>query len=103
MVLVTAPNLKVARKLARVICETRFAACVNLLPGIESHYWWEGKIESGREVLLLIKARKRSLDRLEEVILREHPYDTPEIVAIPPSHGTARYLSWWADAAKAAP
>jgi periplasmic divalent cation tolerance protein len=94
VVLVTAPNLNTARKLAKAALEARLVACANLVPKIESHYWWEGKIESSREVLLLLKTTQRQLPRLESLILAGHPYDTPEIIALPISSGTAPYLSW---------
>jgi len=94
LVLVTAPNLKVGRKLARLAVQTRLAACANLLPKLESHYWWQGKVESSSEVLLLIKTSKAKLAALEKLILAEHPYDTPEFIAIPLHSGNDRYLAW---------
>lgn len=94
VVLVTAPDLKTARELARAALEARLVACANLLPRIESHYWWQGKLERSMEVLLLMKTRKPRLAALERLILARHPYDTPEIVALPLSAGTERYLAW---------
>ncbi len=94
MVLVTAPDLKTARRLAKATLEERLAACVTLIPRIESHYRWKGKIESGLEVLLVFKTAASRLKALEALVLREHPYDTPEILAIPLGSGTARYLDW---------
>jgi periplasmic divalent cation tolerance protein len=94
MVLVTAPDLKVARRLAKAILQNRFAACVDLVNGLESHYWWQGKLERGREVLLIIKTSKRKLPPLEKLILSLHPYDTPEIIAFPLADGTPKYLNW---------
>jgi periplasmic divalent cation tolerance protein len=94
IVLVTAPNLKAARRLARAALEERRAACANLVPGIESHYWWQGKIERGKEALILFKTTRRRLAALEELILREHPYDTPEFVVLPIEAGSERYLDW---------
>ena len=94
VVLVTAPDLRVARKLAALILKHRLAACVNIVPGIESHYWWKGKIERGTEVLLLVKTRTSKLGALERVVLAEHPYDTPELVVLPLTAGAAGYLDW---------
>ncbi len=94
LVLVTAPDLKTARRLARAALGQRLAACANLIPGLESHYWWRGKIESSREVLLLFKTRAALLRKLEQLILAEHPYDTPELVVLPLAAGTERYLAW---------
>jgi len=97
VVLVTAPDLKTARKLARSALKARLVACANLIPRIESHYWWRGKIESGSEVLIVFKTSKLNLPGLEKLVLAEHPYDTPEIVALPIQSGTRRYLKWIED------
>lgn len=93
-VLVTAPNLRTARRLARGAVEGRFAACANLVPRIESHYWWQGRIETSTEVLLVMKTTRKKLAALEKFILENHPYDTPEFVALPLARGTKRYLDW---------
>ncbi len=94
LVLVTAPDLKTARTLARAALASRLAACVNLLPGIESHYWWQGKVESSSEVLLLLKTTRPKLAALKQLILARHPYDTPEFVALSLDSGSKRYLDW---------
>jgi periplasmic divalent cation tolerance protein len=96
LVLVTAPDLKTARRLARLALQARLIACANLVPKVESHYWWQGKLESGAEVLLLVKTRRSNLARLEKLILAEHPYDTPEFLVLPLQSGTKRYLAWLA-------
>jgi periplasmic divalent cation tolerance protein len=94
VVLVTAPDLKTARNLARAALGQRLVACANLIPGLESHYWWRGKIESSREVLLLFKTRAGCLPKLEKLILAEHSYDTPEFVVLQLTAGTERYFAW---------
>jgi periplasmic divalent cation tolerance protein len=96
VVLVTAPNAKIARQLARAALQTRLAACANLIAGVESHYWWRGKIEKSAEVLIVFKTRARQLAKLEKLILEMHPYDTPEFVALKLAGGTVRYLEWLA-------
>ena len=96
LVLVTAPDQRTARALARAALTARLVACVNLIPRIESHYWWQGKIESGSEVLLLLKTRKSHLAALEKLILKKHPYDTPEFLVVPLGSGTGHYLEWLA-------
>jgi periplasmic divalent cation tolerance protein len=96
LVLVTAPDLRTARALARAALAARLVACVNLVPRIESHYWWKGKLEMGAEVLLLLKSRKSHLASLGKLILKEHPYDTPEFLVVPLGSGTRRYLDWLA-------
>ncbi len=94
IVLVTAPDLKTARALARAALSARLIACANLVPEIESHYWWRGKLESGAEVLLVLKTRKAKLAALEKLVLAEHPYDTPEFIVLSPSAGNKKYLDW---------
>jgi len=96
LVLVTAPNLRIARKLARAALEARLIACANLIPKIESHYRWQGKIERGAEVLLVLKTTRACLAKLEKLILAEHPYDTPEFLVFPLHSGSSRYLDWLA-------
>ncbi|MCX6927600.1 MAG: divalent cation tolerance protein CutA, partial [Verrucomicrobia bacterium] len=78
VVLVTAPDLKTGRMLARAALAARLVACANLVPKIESHYWWQGKIESGAEVLMVMKTTTVHLAALEKLILAKHPYETPE-------------------------
>jgi periplasmic divalent cation tolerance protein len=94
IVLVTAPNLKVARKLAQGALREKLVACANLVPKVESHYWWKGKVESGAEVLMVYKTTKRRLAALEKFILTNHPYDTPEFLVLETAGGNDRYLSW---------
>ncbi len=96
LVLVTAPDLKTARKLAKAALAARLIACANLVPNIESHYWWQGKMESGTEVLMILKTTRPRLAMLEKFILARHPYDTPEFLVLPPSQGNRRYLDWLA-------
>jgi periplasmic divalent cation tolerance protein len=94
IILVTAPDIKIARKLARIALKERVVACANLVPGLESHYWWQGKIERSKEVLILLKTTTRKLRQLEKLILKHHPYDTPEFVVLTPTAVTERYLKW---------
>jgi len=94
IVLVTAPDRQSARRLAKVALQARLAACANLIPGLESHYWWKGKLERSAEVLLLFKTSKSKLASLEKCLLANHPYDTPEFLVIELNKGTERYLAW---------
>ena len=96
IILVTVPDLKNARALAKAALQTRLIACANLVRKIESHYWWQGKIESNTETLLILKTLKSRLPALEHLILTRHPYDTPEFLVLPLSMGTKRYLDWMA-------
>lgn len=97
VVFVTAPNLKTARRLAKAALAARLIACANLVPRIESHYWWQGKMESSNEVLMILKTTRPRLAALEKLILKLHPYDTAEFVVLPLSQGSARYLAWWSE------
>jgi len=96
LVLVTAPDLKTARALARSALAARLIACANLVPKIESHYRWQGKLETSAEVMLLLKTTQPRLAALEKLILAEHPYDTPEFLVLPLRAGNQRYLAWLA-------
>jgi periplasmic divalent cation tolerance protein len=95
--LVTAPDLKTARMLAREALSAHLIACANLIPKTESHYWWQGKIESGNEVLLVLKTQKSKLAALEKLVVARHPYDTPEFIVLPLSAGNKKYLDWLAE------
>ena len=95
LVLVTTPDLKTARRLARSALKRRLIACANLIPSVESHYWWREKLEAGAEVLMLLKTTTQRLTALEKLVIAEHPYDTPEFIVLRPQQGNRRYLDWW--------
>lgn len=97
MVWVTAPDQKTARRLARAALSVRLVACANLVPGVESHYWWQGKLSKSQEVLIVFKTCRTRLKDLEALVLKLHPYETPEIVEVALSCGTPRYLDWIAE------
>jgi len=94
IVFVTAPDLKTARKLARAALAARLVACANVMPKIESHYWWRGKIESSTEVMVIFKTTLVRLGALENLVVKLHPYDTPEFIAVKLDAGNERYLDW---------
>jgi periplasmic divalent cation tolerance protein len=94
VVLVTAPDKRVARKLAKLVLKEKLAACANLLGGMESHYWWQNKLEHCKEVLILFKTSEDLLPDMEKLVLHNHPYDTPEFIAISLLAGNGRYLDW---------
>jgi periplasmic divalent cation tolerance protein len=100
IVLITAPDLKTARGLAKAALQVRLIACANLVPKIESHYRWRGKIKSDTEVLLVLKTQKTKLTMLEKLILARHPYDTPEFLVLPLLVGNQKYLDWLAAVTK---
>jgi periplasmic divalent cation tolerance protein len=97
VVLVTAPDMDLARRLAKGALEAKLAACANIVPAVESHYWWQGKLESSDEVLLIFKTRQQLLPKLERAVRDIHPYDTPEFVALPLTTGSRKYLAWLTD------
>ena len=92
--MVTCPNKTVARRIATALVTRRLAACVNLLPGVESTFRWQGKIDRCREVLLLIKTTRGRFGSLARVLVRLHPYEVPEVIALPITAGSAPYLQW---------
>lgn len=83
-----------ALELARALVERRLAACVNVLPRVQSVYRWQGEVHNEAEVLLLIKTTEERFDSLRDAILALHSYQTPEIVAVPLSEGEDKYLAW---------
>lgn len=93
-VFVTAPNITAARKLAAAALNERLVACANLVPKVESHYWWQDQIESSSEVLILFKTRLEKVGELEKCVIKNHPYETPEFIGLPISVGNEKYLNW---------
>jgi periplasmic divalent cation tolerance protein len=83
-----------ARRIANALVEQRLAACVSILPSVESVYRWQEEIQSASEALLLIKTTSESFPALREKILELHSYDTPEIIALPVVAGFEKYLRW---------
>lgn len=95
LVMVTAPDKSAARLIARALVEKKIAACVNLSPSLTSIYRWEGKIQEDAEVLMLIKTTSGLFEnQLVPCIQELHPYDVPEIIAIPIMAGEKSYLDW---------
>jgi len=94
VVLTNLPDRASAGKLARALVEGRLAACVNVGATVESIYHWRGKIETAAEVPLAIKTRAVLFSEVEAAIRRFHPYELPEIVAVPITHGSTAYLDW---------
>ena len=94
VVLVTCPTRTAARRIAALAVERRFAACVNLIPAVESIFRWQGKTTRCRETLLVIKTTAARFPRLTRAILALHPYQVPEIIALPVAAGHRPYLEW---------
>ena len=83
-----------AERLARALVDGRFAACVNVLPGVRSFYHWKGEIEASQEFLLLVKTSRDLFPALRTEIEKLHPYELPEVVAVPVVEGSDNYLAW---------
>jgi len=83
-----------AQTIARTVVERRLAACAQVIGPITSTYWWQGKIESAEEWLCVIKSRQDLYERLEQAIREVHPYEVPEILAVPVVEGSRDYLAW---------
>ncbi len=94
IVLCTFPDAETARRISKEIILENLAACANLIPNVESIYQWEGKIEQSSEVLGIFKVVSSGFTRLEDFLLENHPYDTPEIVGISPDRVSDKYLKW---------
>lgn len=94
MTYVTCANRQEAEKIASVVVEAHLAACANIIDGMESLYWWKGKLEKNRECILIFKTEERLFGRLQERILALHSYETPCVVALPIADGNKAYLDW---------
>ena len=94
LVLCTTSNIKEAQNIAKLLVEEKLAACVNILPGIQSIYIWENKIHNDNECLMLIKTTLKALPSLKIKIQEIHSYSIPEIIAIDITEGSEKYLNW---------
>ena len=94
LVLTTAASKAEAQRLSRDLLQRKLAGCVNLVPRLDSFYWWKGKIEHGSEVLLLIKTSRRRIVQLAHFLKSTHSYEVPELIALPILWGDQVYLNW---------
>jgi periplasmic divalent cation tolerance protein len=100
VVLSSAPTLEAARYLAETLVKENLAACINLIPGVESIYHWQGELCHGKEVYLLMKSDAARLPALEQRLRALHPYQVPAFVALPAAHVSDNYAQWLHDALK---
>ncbi|PLT20296.1 MULTISPECIES: divalent-cation tolerance protein CutA [Ralstonia] len=103
LVLTNLPNVDSADRVTRAVLESRMAACVNRLPACMSSYWWNGAIEHATEIPLLIKTTQAVYPALEAVLRQAHPYEVPELIAVPVTAGLPAYLAWVAEEASPPP
>jgi len=94
VVLVTAPDLEAGARIGRSLVEEGLAACANVVPGVRSIYRWQGAIQDDAEVLLIVKTRSSLVDALATRVRALHPYELPEVIALPVAGGSAPYLDW---------
>jgi periplasmic divalent cation tolerance protein len=94
LVYTTYPSIVEAEKAGRTLVERRLCACVNILPGMVSYYWWQGAIERGEEVVMIIKTRSSLAERVRGSVKEMHSYGTPAFLVIPPESVDQSYLEW---------
>ncbi|MFC1594029.1 divalent-cation tolerance protein CutA [Candidatus Omnitrophota bacterium] len=100
VVLVTAANKEEAQKISNGLIQEKLAACVNVIDGVNSIFWWEGKVDSAQETLLVIKTKQSLFEELEKKVKELHSYDCPEIIALSITAGNKAYLDWIDDSTK---
>jgi periplasmic divalent cation tolerance protein len=91
---ITCPDTETAKKIATLAIKKRLAACANIIPQMESLYWWDGKIDSAKEVVLILKTKKTAFSELRLLITKEHPYEVPCILTFDITNGNQPYLNW---------
>ena len=101
--MVTVPNAETGESLARSLLEQRLAACVNMVPGCRSFYWWENAICDDSESLLIVKTHSTRLPALIDHVRSHHPYSCPEVIALPVESGNPAYLDWLAQSLQITP
>ena len=97
VVYITAPNQEEAQSLAQALVKEKLAACVNIIPGIQSVYQWDNAIQTDQELLLICKSRTERFEALSKRVQALHSYDVPEIISIPLQNGSEPYLNWVRD------
>jgi len=97
LALSTFPDAETARRISNQLVTEKFAACANILPGVESIYRWKGKIENGRETLVFFKVSEDRQSAFQNKLRSLHPYEVPEIIFVPVASGLPEYLQWVAD------
>ncbi|THJ23784.1 MAG: divalent-cation tolerance protein CutA [Nitrospira sp. CG24D] len=94
IVFVTVPGLREGSRISKAILTSRLAACVNVIPGVQSMYQWKGKIVREKEAMLVMKTTRARYQKLEQKIKQLHPYEVPEVIAMPLICGSPQYIEW---------
>jgi len=100
VIFVTASHKKEANKIALALIKGKLAACVNILENVRSLFWWQGKVDSAKEALLIIKTRKALVPKLIKKVKSLHSYEVPEVIALPIICGNKEYLKWLNDSTR---
>ncbi len=93
-VIITAPSADAAEKLALGLLDEKLAACVNILPGVRSFFWWNGKVEQANECMMICKTTSGLSEKLVKYVRRNHEYEVPEVIVLPIIGGNRDYLKW---------
>ncbi len=94
VIFITAANKKEAQMIAFALIKEKLAACVNIIENLHSIFWWQGKVDSAKEALLIVKSRKALMNKLIKKVKSLHSYEVPEIIALPIISGDKKYLKW---------
>lgn len=94
LVVTTCPGNISAKKIAQDLVKEKLAACVNIIPGVQSYFSWVGKVDTANEHMLIIKTTSDNYDALEKYVKKVHPYELPEVIAVPIETGLSAYLEW---------
>ena len=94
IIFITTGTYEEADQVAEVLLKQRKAACINIVPGVRSRFWWEGQLHSDRENLLIVKAKASLLDEIVGLVKEVHSYDVPEVIALPIIGGSSDYVEW---------
>jgi len=100
IVYITTPDAKTANNIARKLIQDKLAACVNIISRVRSIYQWKGKIETSSELLLVVKTRRSLLRKMQNAVLKIHPYEAPEFIAVPLIYASPFYAKWLGEACK---
>lgn len=101
IIFVTAKDFKEAKKISQALVERKLIACANIIQGVQSLFWWEGKVDVANEVLLILKTRRNLFKKVEQLVKSLHSYSVPEIIAMPIVAGSKEYLKWVNDSVRA--